>query len=305
MAEDIQGFRGKVGIGTALPVTDRLDFLNENFGVNEEFRDRNGMRGTRSHSLAGMRGGLIRVDGNLTMQPNAGEWAILLPWIMGGTLAGGPPPTITVAEAVPERFVTIARDDGTDGLVHSYSGVKVARATIRGSQGEALECALDLMGKAEETPAAPGSFPALTLDELTGPFVFSDLALTVAGTTYQARDIEIGIDNGLDGERFFNSRTRTKLSEQDRVVTVRITMPFGGSEALYNVGGVGTGVAVVATFTNADTPTVSLVITLPKVLFPRRNPAIAGRTEIFLPLEGTAFAVGATPEISVTLDSTV
>jgi hypothetical protein len=301
--EDIQGFRAKLAIHDAIPAVagERFDFLNENFGINEEMRDRNGMRGTRSHSLAGMRGGLIRVDGPLSMQPNAGEWAKLLPWILGGTPAGT---SYTLAETLPEKFVTIARDDGTDGLVHTYTGTKVSRATIRSSQGNALELALDLMGKTEQTPGAAGSFPAIALDELTGPFVFSDLTLTVAGVTYQARDIEIGIDNALDGERFFNSRTRTKLSEQDRVVTVRISTPFGGAESLYTPPG-GTGVAVVATFVNADVPTVSLVFSFVKVQFPRRNPAVTGRTEVFLPLEGTAYESGGTKELVVTLDSTV
>lgn len=295
MANPVQGFYSKLGIGSASPVTVPLDFVSESLVLTEEFKDRGGLRGTRSHNIENMRAGLRRVDGSLVLQPTAVELANIMAWILGGTPVGTSYP---LGETLSSKYVAIDRSDGTDGKVFEYSGCVVSRATFRSSPGELLEVTLDLVG-VDETVGNAGTFPSLTLDTTTAPFIFHDLALSVGGTSYSTRDIEIVIDNRVDGERFFNSQTRTAAPAQDREISISLNLPYGEAEAAYNTG-IG-GAAVTATFTNG---TVSVLFSFVKVVFPRRSPNVPGKTEIMLPLVGMAKKSGSTAELAVTLDST-
>jgi hypothetical protein len=286
------GYAAKLGIGTASTVDQPLDFLSESLAVDEQFVDRAGIRGTRSHPIEVMRAGNRSVGGALMLQPNAQEWAYLLPWMLGTAASGT---TYALAETVPERYVTADRVS----KVHTYDGCKVNVGRVRGTQGAPLDLTLDLLG-IDETQANSGTFPALTLDSATGPFMFSDGAVVIGGVTYQIKECEIVIDNKLDGDRFLNSRTRTAIVAQDREVMVNFSLPWGDAVAAYN-SGVG-GVAVTVTFTNG---TVSLAFSFVKVVFPRKSPTVPGKQEIMLPLQGVAKSSGATKELVVTLDHTV
>lgn len=293
----VAGFNAKAGIGATSTVDKPLDFLSETLAANEVVLDRAGLRGTREHPVEVLRLGTRRPGGQLIMQPTAVEWSNLLPWILGTDASGT---TYALAETCQARYLTIDRSDGTDGKVFTYDGVKVNRATIRASQGELLTCTLDLEAL-DETVGNAGTFPAITLDTTTTPFVFSDCAITVGGTTYTSRDFELTIDNKLDVDRFHNSNVRTALIAQDREIMVGLNPGYGDAEALYGTGSVA-GAAVVATFTNGA---VSLVFSLVKVVFPReKGPNAAGKSEIMLPLRGKAHKSGSTLSLVTTLDST-
>lgn len=291
----IGGYNAKLGIGTTSTVDKPLDFLNESLACDETFVDRSGLRGTREHPVEVLRQGIRRIGGQITLQPTAVEWASLLPWILGTDASGT---AYALAETLQSRYVTVDRSDGTDGKVFTYDGCKVNKATIKASQGELLTLTLELLG-VDETPANAGTFPSLTLDLTTGPFIFSDLAMTIAGTTYQSKEFTLTIDNKLDGERFLNSLTRTALIAQDREISLELQLPYGDAEAAYNTGVA--GAAVVATFTNG---TVSLAFSMAKVCFPRKSPTVQGKQEIMLPLHGIAHKSGSTLSLVTTLDST-
>ena len=55
-----------------------------------------------------------------------------------------------------------------------------------------------------EAVAAAGSFPALT-PSVSQPYLFSDLALTLAATEREVQQFELSIDNHLITDRFMNS----------------------------------------------------------------------------------------------------
>jgi hypothetical protein len=222
------------------------------------------------------------------------ELSQLLPWIMYGTPSGTAPVTYPLADLAPQpRFVTIDRGP----KVATYSGCQVNRATIRGSQGEPLDITLDVIGQ-DETLAASGSFPALTLDTTTGPFIFTDLSLSINAATYNARDVEIIIDNVIDAGRFFNSQTLVSAIAMDRHVSFTCHLPYGDASAVYGLGQGGT--AVTATFTGGGTSVLTL--NMGKVAFPRKSPSYAaGRAEEMIPMQGIAYAQGATRELVTTL----
>lgn len=280
---------GFSALNSASPITTRIDYQSESLAAREEFLNTNGLRGTRSHDIERVRQGVRRIGGTLNLQPTAVELAGLLQWILGGAPSGT---TYPLADTLPFRTVAIDRNGG----YFEYTGCKVARATFRASQGEPLNLALDLVGQDESTS---GSFPVLSIDTTTGPFIFTDCVLSVNAVTAAAREFELTIDNRIDADRFFNSQTLTAVNPIDREIMFRTRVPYGDYTTLYNTG-VG-GVAVAATFTNAAT---SLAFSMAKVPLPRQSPTVPGREEVMLDLAGRAYRSGATLELVTVLDST-
>lgn len=289
------GTLGKGGIGSASPVTSRFDYRNESLKMREELIDANGVRGTRSRSTERTRPGLRRVAGSISLQPNSLEMAYFLEWVMGGTPSGSPAVTYPLADTLPSRFVTFDRV----AKVFTYAGCKVDVATFRASQGEPLNLDLQIVGTTE-TVGNAGTFPALSLDTTTQPFIFSDLALTIgASSSITAKDFELSINNMIDKDRFFTSLDLVSAEALDRAISLKCTLPYGDYTALYNAGG--TGVAASATFTNGGSV---LTMTMPAVRYMRESPETPGRVEIMLPITGTVLKSGSTAELSITLNPT-
>ena len=285
-----RGMLTQLGIDSASPVTKRFDFVSEDIIADEVFIDGNGLRGTLEHNSDRVRQGPRRIHGPLRLQPNAVEWALLLPWILGTAGSGSPTVTFALNDSLLTRFVAIDRNDGA-GLF-TYDTVAVNRAIIRGAEGGILSLDLDLVGK-DETKT--GSFPALSIDTANGPYVFTDLALQLGATSaITAKSFELTIDNHIDTERFFNSLTLSVPVKHDRTTTFSTSLPYGDYNTLYNTGVA--GVAATAVFTYAG---ATLTFTIGNVKLPRRSPSTPGRAEIMLPLSGLCYKIGATPSLSV------
>jgi hypothetical protein len=237
------------------------------------------------------------------MNPNAAELALLLPWILGADASGT---TYALGEWLQSFTTTIKKDNSTDGKVFTYNGCRVARAVFSAEQGGPLTLQMDIEAR-DETVNNAGTFPSLTLNVATGPFIFSDSAgaITVAGSPYPFKRFSVTVDNMLDTERFTNSQTRTAIPTRGRIVTVELDGPYGNNSATYPTAAtLATGVAVAATFTNTI-HAVSIAFSCPKVHFPRRTAGWNGRDEVMLPLVGEARAnAAANDELVVTLDST-
>ena len=165
------GTLSQLGIDTATPVTKRFDFLDSNFDIDETIIDGNGLRGTLSPDISRLRMGIYHLHGPITFEPNRVELQNLLPWILGTNVSGT---TYALADTAQTRYCAL---DFNDGDLWTGTGVAVNRATFRAEQNGPLNLELALLG---QTTAASGSFPALSIDTATGPFVFTDLALTLA-----------------------------------------------------------------------------------------------------------------------------
>jgi len=293
------GTFGALGIGTADPVTQRLNYESEDFTRKDEVIDGNGIRGTRSSDIELQRDSLQRIDGPVSLIPTALEFTYLLDWILGGTGAAGVYP---LGDVLSTRYVTIDRKT----KVYTYTGVGVNKATFKASRGTALKVDLDLVGQTSAV-ANSGTFPAIDLDITTKPFIFSDLTITVNGTTVSTNEFEVTVDNKIDKDRYFNSLNLTAINALDREVMFKSSLPYGDHEAIRAAMNAGSnGLAVVATFTNGNT---SIVFTLPAVAVPMHEPGTPGRVEIMLPVEGRAFRKGRgtggdARELVINLDAT-
>lgn len=297
------GTLGRYGIGASSPVDTCQDIMSEDLVLNQESINGNGVRGTRSHTVERVRAGLQRIGGPVRMQPSAADYHALLPWALGANAAtiSGTNKRYDLAETLPSRYVTIDRH----AKVFTYATVGVQTFTLRAGQGQMAEVELGLLASTE-TVANAGTFPAIYPDVTTNAFVLSDLVLTVGGTTVTPQSFELTVNNDLDPDRFFNSNTLTALVSRDREVMFKTRLPYGDATALYNTGA-GTGVAVAATFTQGSWV---MTISMQKVVFPPRSPAVAGREEVMLDLEGRAYRHGTATdstkaELIFTLDTGV
>lgn len=297
------GMKKEVTEGTAVTVDQLFEYIAGDVGLVEENLHAQGMAGTRSRWGIRTRAGNRRVTGSLTLQPNAAEWAGLLPKILGADASGT---SYALAEQLNSFTLVIDKDNGTDGKVFTYNGCKCSRAVITAEQGRIVTLEMGIEGW-DEAVGNAGTFPAISLDVATGPFIMTDStgAISVGGSALPHRRVVITIDNMLDTERFMNSQIRSALRARDRVITVELDGPYGNNSAAYPTAAtLAAGVAVSITFTNT-VHAVSLAITLPKVHFARRTPPLNGREEVMLPLIGEARAsAAANDELSIVLDST-
>lgn len=292
MAVESIGALAQFGVDTVNPVTKRLDFMSSNLICTETLNDLGGLRGTRSHDKSRVRQGRRTISGTVVLHPNAVEWDLLLPWILGAARTGaGPVYTYAVADAAVSRYVEI----DAISKVMVYDHCFVDTATFEATEGTALKLTLNLVG-VDETIGAAGSFPVLSIDVANGPYMLQDLVLSVAATPYTLKTFRMVINNAIDRSRYLNSNLlSTNTQATDRHVTGQVSMPFSDAVALYNTGA--TAAAIVGTFTNGG---AILVATLANAVFPRKTPPIAGRGEISMPLDFTAYSAGATKEIVIT-----
>jgi len=287
------GVLGKIGIGASDPVDEIYEMLDgSDITMTEELVTPTGITGALDLPSERTRQGTRRVQGQLIMTPNAVELDAWLPRILGGTESAD---SFPLADTLSAWYATVEKTT----KVFTYNGCVVASAQFQASVGQPLRMSINVLG-IDEAVGNSGTFPSLTLNVSSGPFLLSDLVLTVSGTGYSFRDFTLDINNAPDPERIFNALTRASIPRADhRTIQWALSAPYGDTSALYGLSH--TGVACIATFTNGNR---SLVFNSPKVAFPRQTPPFAGKGEILLPLVGRAYKNGTSPCLATTCDST-
>lgn len=297
MANESAAYAAQLGIDTANPVTKRFEFARCMLGAHESIIDANGIIGSRSRDIERVRNGLVHVNGQIEVEPSALEWSLLLPWMMGGATSGSPAVTYTLGEQMPTRFISVDKV----AKVFTYAGCAVNKFTLRGAQGEALKCTIEVIGTTE-TQANSGTFPALTIDLTTRPFVFHDGAITMNGTSTLMKSWELTVDNHIDPERFFNSVTLASTLALDRTTTFRTSIAYDSvlGAAIY-----GTGIAGAAVVINHTNGNSTLNLTMPAVSFPKQGIMVPGRVEEMLEINGLCFRAALVSELSITSNPTL
>lgn len=284
----------KLGVGDTSTVDTRLDFIEFDPGVAQEFKDLNGTRGKYDKDTDRMRIVRKAVSPRYRGEPTALEWATILPWALGGTPSGSGTVTYPLGNTVLGKYVHFMPNAGKQWL---ESGVGVDGLTIRASAGEGVTCELDMVGLDYTNPS--GSYPSINLDVSTQPFIMTDCVLTWNGTARQIRDLTISVRNNIDRTRYLNSLTLTALYKLKREISWAIELPSGDYDSLWDSGTGTTGASLSAVFTNGSQV---LSVASTAVRFGPRNPDHPFQQEGFLRLEGEAYsAAGATP-LTVTLN---
>lgn len=305
----LYGFATHLGLQSALTAghitAGGIDFQSESLVMKEEIVDTNGLRGTRARSVERIRNGPQNIRGQIHLQPTPVELALLLKWCFGGTTSGSPTVTYPLADSLQAMFVEIARDDGTNGKDFVYAGNYVDKVTFKAAQGGPLDVLIDVIGQTETVNNA-GTYPALTLDTTTKPFIFPDCAgaVTINSTVYDARDFELTVFNHLQA-RFFNNLTANNIQPQDRNVDLKFTFAYPDVTALYGAGltapgGAGLPGSIVFTVGGSV-----LNFSWSNFVFPKETPSAQGRPEILYPVHGHLFKSGtSTLELVTSLNAT-
>jgi hypothetical protein len=292
------GTKTETTYGTAVTVDQGFVFVNESMTKRGVIVERSGLRGSRSHQADDTRVGPYSVGGQLLLEPTPEDLAIWLPRILGAAPSGT---TYNLAETLPSFTLSIDRV----AKVFIYAGCKVKRATLQGAQGGLLRLALDLVAQSESVASA-GSFPSLSLGA-TQPYIFSDLALSLATAAREVKQFELLIENGLVTDRFMNSLTIVNAPEGDRAVTLKTVHAWAaGNTDLYAQALAGAAGTLQLTNALGGSPPTGYQTTFSfaTLQVPDRSPNVPGRQELLLNLEMVARRVGSTPELIVTHDST-
>lgn len=205
------------GVGDASPVTQAIEVLSSTLKKTDTHVHSPGLRGSRSRRKYRVRQTRTQVSGAFNMNPTATELDWWIEKILGGTTSVG---VTDVAETLPEFFATV--DKVTK--VASYSGLRVARATLSGSSGEPLALSVEMEGE-DETIGNAGTFPSLTLPT-DNMFVFSDIVFNIEGSAREVDDFTLTVDNFLLADLYRNSLTRDEIPAADRLVTLAATVPY-------------------------------------------------------------------------------
>jgi hypothetical protein len=292
---DFAGVFNRLCYGTASPGTVEFQFLaGSTLGLAENIIDTDGMSGTRSHHAERTRQGTRQASGSIRLAPTPVELDTLLPLILGGTKSST---SFPLAESIPTFYLGANRGApvGSGGILYNYPSNAVNRATFTASTGGPLELVLDTVGTDE---TVSGTFPSLTIDLTSGPYVLSDCVLTIGGTTYTFGQFQLTIDNHVE-VKFRNSNTPTTLLATDRTVGISLPIPLISSySALYGTSL--SGLAVVATFTNSINSSDVLTFSMPAVQAPRQPVPFGQRGILDLPWTGVARMSSTSAELAVT-----
>lgn len=287
----VYGTQGRLALG-ASSATSRIEFESCDMRMKEEVGNWAGVQGHRGELATRNRLSSVAPGGSLETKPNPAEWAILLPFILGGTPSGTSYP---LAEVLPTFVMDL--DDSVS--VKQYTGCVMATATISGTAGGPIGLSMGIEAIDEGTD----TFPSLSINNDYGPFMFYEGAFTIGATSgVTPFDFSITIDNVIDTGRYLNSRTRTSLRARGRRVNFQCGIPWGDYyNTLYGIQA--SEVAVSAVFTSAG---YSLSLSMPKIRFPREGPTGRQREEeMRFTLAGQARKTNSTTdELAVVLDST-
>ncbi|HTU27302.1 MAG TPA: phage tail tube protein [Pirellulales bacterium] len=274
------------GAGNIGALTSAYVFTGETLAKHGNVVERLGLRGTRSHVADDARSGPYQVGGSVVLEPTPIDLLFWLEYILGGTPSGG---SYTLAETLPSATLGFARGPKN----FRYAGCAVDKATFSGSAGGLLRLVLEIAGQSEtlETTA----WPSITADT-TGPYIFSDLALTINGAAREVRSFELVIDNALVKNRFMNSTTVVNLPAGDRVVSLTTTHAWASANAdLYDppIGGYAGASLEFAAGAH------STAFTFGCLQAPALSPTAERRQENYLSIHWTVRQTGSTKELSV------
>jgi len=241
--------------------------------------ERDGTRGSRSHDVDDVTGGVNTCSGQIIINPTNTELNVFETYFLG---ASG-----VVTETLGEAPLIV--DKGND--VYTYANTQVDRATYRGRKGELIELTMDMEARSESATGSAPSAPTTAT-----PFAFSEITFSYNSTAYEVEGFELTIDNMLVKDRFANNKDRLDLPQADRVVTLRTEHVWSSNTTgLYGLAVAGAvGVLTLNDGTNTRTYTFA------KLQAPTEGPEIRAKGEIPFVMNWVARADGATKEIART-----
>ena len=284
----------KLGWGTSDPVDTPLNFLDFDIGVKKEFKDTNASKGTFNKDPNRVVVVKHIVKPKLSLEPTAAELGPLIAWAMNGTPTGSTTKTYPLGDTPAKNNIHFAPRVPA-GEQWFLGGVAVQEMRLSCSIGEPLKAEFDFLGQTFDDTRS--SYPSLTLDQTTRPFVLAELVASIGGSSRNVKDMMFSINNGLLEDRFFNSLTLTDAVKADQTLKMGFTVPSGANAGAWTLG---TGnVSVTATFTNAGGSV--LVISTSAFKPEPTSPTFAQKDEGLVRLEGELYRITTGSPVTITL----
>lgn len=259
--------------------------------------------GSRQEASERARFGPSFYGGWVVLSLTPGHAALIFPWLLGADASGT---TFALAETLQTMSVLV---DKVTGVHEFYNGV-INRAVIHGKQNGPggppnwITVALQFIFQNYLAPGASESFPSTSF-AVTGeyaPLVFEDSVLTLGGSSVEAKEFTIDINNYVQ-PRWVNNLEATALCPRRRTVTLTTLHPYdSGTSSLYNLAITGVSSTKTLAITNG---TVSHTFTFGGALqMPVVTPIVTGKEEINLELQMSARSLSGADGLTCTIDST-
>lgn len=284
------GIAEEVTPGTAVTPDRFYEFNSESLALDIERIESAGLRPNRrvlgaSDWVAGRQG--VSGDIELEVQPNG--FGRLIKHMLGSVATTTPSGatnarlhTGTIGALDGDSLTIQVGRTGVDGTTRSftYAGCKINEWELSCSVDEFLMLTLGIDGMTETTATALASaaYPSVNV-----PLVWTQGAVTVAGSAFDVTAFSLSGSNGLATDRYFISATtpnskRQQLESTLREYTGTLEAEFTDLTA-YNRFVNGTTAALTATFTGPlieGALNYSVTITLPTVRFDGETPSVDG-----------------------------
>lgn len=234
-AETIEGVRSKLGFAvsdTASPPTDPTEMLEIDrsfFGINPEFLDTSGIRGTEAKPSERYSEIAYNSPGGFECRPTALDLAQWIPRIVGGTI-GTPIAGLAPYLMAESRPCWDAFDRNQSGNVRKYRQNRVMSAQFSASEKQALSLTVQSVGETRDAIGAAYTWPVIAAT-VGKSFHFPQLQLLVAGTAYRIYNFQLSINYGIDVQ-FMNSATATAFPSSERSIMLAFMIPWK-REALF------------------------------------------------------------------------
>lgn len=298
MANDANyGFEHRFSFG-ASPATfsgssTRFDIVSSSVKKQGEQLDSTSALGVRTRRDDRRRDGLVRVGGQIVLDPSFRIWDFFLPFILGAAEATD---TFNVADSLT-GFDMLHDPFGTGSNATKFGELYVNRASLRFGPG-LLKLTLDVIGK---TATAGQAYAGAALGSGIeyNPLVFYDTAsgFSIQSGVIAIEEGELVIDNVLD-VKFRNSQTAVSIRATDQIISLVTNIPLTPTTWTTYFGDKS---SVDATITLARA-NMSSVITLFNLSNPDEGPGMPGKGEVPLILRSVARSDSSDPSIRVTND---
>jgi len=238
MSNPVMHYARRLAIGATSTPDKRLQFVSCASRGAPTHINYPGVRGYRGVPQLNSYEGVKDVGLSIQAMPSPDELVYWLKYILGA--ASGDAYTLT--EALPTFYAMV--DAGNTVFLHS--GEKVNTAVFSSDANTPLTMALETLGLTRTDGA---TFPTLTNLTTKRPYTHHECTLSIDSASYAPAQVQLSINNNLDGNRFLNSQSRTAILEGERLVQLAVMLAFGSSEyAAFKAMNLNAGVAAVLTY---------------------------------------------------------
>lgn len=262
--------------------------------------DEEGIRGQRSMQLERTTQGLVKVSGQIKLQPTPVELAYLFPLVMGvsNTSSSSSSTIDSVTDALQD--VTLLMD--LQVKENTFIG-RFNKMSLSARPGRPLDVTIDFVGygAAYSTMVGAGGTISGVGDLSNRRYMCADsgTGITIASTAYSFDEFDLEIDNKID-PTYMQGLYATDLMPTGREVTLHVRFKYTSAEAGLLAAAfagpvIGSPAAASIAFTNGSN---SCTISMPAVIAEPRTVA-ATEKKIRLPLRYRCLKTSSTPELSV------